>query len=142
MFDSLVLIGCGYRAHNMSITGCAYSQKAQLLVTCSADSEGNDLFTPKVKETSLRLDSKYFCSTIYTKESEVAFSLHQRVLYPNTVKPVIRDHPFCHRKVVFQGRWPLNSGSIHKKIRHWCIRIVVLHERCSLNSGVSDDRLY
>ena len=25
----------------MSITGCAFSQRAQLLVTCSADSEGN-----------------------------------------------------------------------------------------------------
>ena len=39
LFRFCYLIG-GYRAHNMSITGCAYSQKAQLLVTCSADSEG------------------------------------------------------------------------------------------------------
>ena len=39
LFRFCYLVG-GYRAHNMSITGCAYSQRAQLLVTCSADSEG------------------------------------------------------------------------------------------------------
>ena len=27
-----------------------------------------------------------------------------------TVKPVIRDHPFCYEKVVSQDRWSLNRG--------------------------------
>ena len=47
-----------------------------------------------------------------------------------TEKPVIRHHPFCHRKVVFQYRWPLNSGLICKKILHWCIQIVVSDVSC------------
>ena len=35
----------------------------------------------------------------------------------------------------------LKSGPIYKK-NYWCIQIVVLQERWSLNSGVSDDRFY
>ena len=27
-----------------------------------------------------------------------------------TVKPVVRDHPFCHKKVVSQDRWSWNRG--------------------------------
>ena len=37
--------------------------------------------------------------------------------------------------------WSLKSGQICKK-NYWCIQIVVLRERWSLNSGVSDDRFY
>ena len=37
--------------------------------------------------------------------------------------------------------WSLKSGPIYKK-NYWCIQIVVIQERWSLNSGVSDDRFY
>ena len=31
--------------------------------------------------------------------------------FQDTVKPVIWDHPFCHRKVVLHDRWSLSRGT-------------------------------
>jgi hypothetical protein len=33
----------------------------------------------------------------------------------NTIKPVLRGHLLEKEKVVFKGRWPLKTGSIHIK---------------------------
>ena len=48
----------------------------------------------------------------------------------------LNSGPWSHKT-----RWSLKSGPIYKK-NYWCIQIVVLQERWSLNSGVSDNWFY
>ncbi len=62
--------------------------------------------------------------------------------FPNTVEPVLKDHPIGHKDVVFQDRWSLVTGAIALKYRTFCQKNLVFQDRWSLMAVVSQDRFH
>ena len=61
---------------------------------------------------------------------------------PNTVEPVLKDHPILHKNMVSQDRWSLVTGSFTLKCRTFCQKLLVLQDRWSLMAVVSQDRFH
>ncbi len=58
-----------------------------------------------------------------------------------TVESVLKDHPICHKNVVFQDMWSLVTGSVILKCRS-CQKWVVCQDRWSLMAVVSQERFH
>ncbi len=49
-------------------------------------------------------------------------------ILPDTVEPVLKDHPIGHKNVVCQDRWSLVTGSVYRKCRSICWRCMVCQD--------------
>ncbi len=59
-----------------------------------------------------------------------------------TVEPVLKDHPICHKNVVFQDRWSLVTGLVILKCRSFYRKCMVCQDRWSLMAVVPQDRFH